>query len=173
MCGVLRIGSRRVTSVAGRTDLSLRVDDERSSSSAGLVGDIGLGVRRIQLVIGVRRRIDRAAVGGQFAGTVDELTSVRATIGLEDILGGIRFALKRAALEIGFDVLRTDIVIGYGRVPVAVQEMQLRVTATHHTLLASLVPPAVSPSEVIGTVRRFVGRGGTEQVGEPVIIGTA
>ena len=101
MCGVLRIGSRRVASVAGRTDLSLRIDDERSTGTAGLVGDIGLGVRRIQLVVGVRRRIDRAAVGRQFAGTVDELTSVRATVGLEDILGGIRFALKRAALEIG------------------------------------------------------------------------
>ena len=137
--------------------------------AASGVGHRRLGFRLSRCRITVSRRGNATGIRRQVTCAIHKLAGIRAAVTLEDLIFRIGFPLKSTALEIAFRILRTYIIIRYRTIPIAVQEMQIAVTATHHTLFASVVPPAVGPGDVICSVAWLVGRGRTQQIGETVV----
>ena len=92
-------------------------------------------------------------VGRTITSAVNKLAVVGSIIeAFVDVFRRVGFAGKCTALEITFCILRTDVIVSHGTVPVTIQEMQFAVAATGHTLLASFVPPAVAICDIVRPV---------------------
>ena len=160
---------QRSATVAGTGYRSCGRHCQGSARAAGSIRHRRLGFRLSRCRITVSRRGNATGIRRQVSGAIDKLAGIRAAVTLENLIFRIGFPLKSTALEIAFRILRTYIIIRYRTVPIAVQEMQIAVTATYHTLFASVVPPAVRPGDVICSVAWLVRRGRTQQIGETVV----
>ena len=100
-----------------------------------------------------------------------ELAGICATVVFApDSSGFIGFTLKGTSLEIAFGIFRSDIIVRNGTVPVTIEEMQLAVAASGHSLLASLIPPAKTICYVIGAIIGLIAATRSNEVGAPVVI---